>query len=76
MNSSYTENQEFIHQSFTAEKLPRGEYETCTFTDCDFNGTDLSGVPLWIANSKSAISPSPNSPTPRSKMSGSFGAKW
>ena len=44
MCMSYTENEEFSNLSFTTDKLPRGEYEACTFTHCDFSTSDVSAV--------------------------------
>ncbi len=41
---TYTENREFSQLTFTAEKLPKGEYESCTFGQCNFSNSDLSAV--------------------------------
>lgn len=38
------EDEVFKGINFLTDKLPRGEYENCTFLNCDFAGSDLSGV--------------------------------
>lgn len=39
-----TENQLFERIDYTANSLPKGEYEICTFLNCVFYNTDLSHI--------------------------------
>lgn len=40
----YAEGKTFKKMDYTAEALPKGEYEDCRFIDCEFSGSDLSEV--------------------------------
>lgn len=40
----YLEAKEFEHIDYTQERLARGEYEACTFTDCTLTNADLTGM--------------------------------
>jgi uncharacterized protein YjbI with pentapeptide repeats len=44
MSNVFVEDKEFNGINYLVEKLPRGEYEQCTFLNCDFSGSDLSGT--------------------------------
>lgn len=43
MSTNYIESKIFSKTNFTAEPLPKGEFENCTFSDCDLSSYDLSG---------------------------------
>lgn len=34
----------FVHQDFTIEPLPPGDYESCIFTSCRFSASNLKGL--------------------------------
>lgn len=44
MDIAYQEDITYKANNFTAQRLPRGEYESCTFINCVFTSSDLSGI--------------------------------
>ncbi len=44
--NNYIESKSFTRTDFTGDKLPKGEYDNCTFVDCDISNADLSGINL------------------------------
>lgn len=43
IKTAFVEDEVFTGVNYSVEKLPRGEYENCTFVNCDFSGSDLTG---------------------------------
>ena len=44
MSKLFIEEKEFKAQNFSKERLPRGEYEACTFVQCQFANADSSFI--------------------------------
>jgi fluoroquinolone resistance protein len=44
MSKMYTQDKHFNGEDFSDERLPKGEYENCTFNNCVFAHSDLSEV--------------------------------
>lgn len=44
MNGSFTLDEHFREEDFSNTPLPKGDYESCTFSHCLFHDADLSGI--------------------------------
>lgn len=44
MERAYVEDETFEKIDFSANALPRGDYDHCIFISCNFSGADLSGI--------------------------------
>jgi fluoroquinolone resistance protein len=44
MSKTYTQDKHFNGEDFSEERLPKGEYENCTFNNCVFAHSNLSEV--------------------------------
>ena len=53
MNNNYFEEQIYEGINYTADGLPGGSYEICTFVNCDLSNCDLGGIKFTECEFKS-----------------------